>query len=142
MLNRNYLFIISGLIWIGVGLMLVNFARIRMDEYKGDYSWAYIGSGFVLALIKFRYIFRAMVDRNLARLYSLREKEHFYKFLPPSGFVLVVVMTLLGISMRKFGLPGQYIALIDIAIGFGLFFSGIRHFRRFIRSDCETNKIK
>jgi uncharacterized membrane protein YkgB len=136
MVNRNILFIISGFIWLAVGLMLLSFARIRIDEYEGEYSWLFVAAGLLLAFIKFRYIFRAMVDQNLARLYSLREKEHFYKFLPPSGFVLVVVMTLLGISMRKFGLPGQYIALIDIAIGFGLFFSGIRHFQRYIRSDC------
>ena len=138
-LRRNYLIIISGLFWIAVGMMLINFARIRLEEIEESERWIYIVSGLVLALIKYRFVFRAMVVKNLQRLYALREKEFFYKFLPNSGYILIVVMACLGISLRLFGLGGKFIAIVDITIGFGLFFSGIMHFRKYIRSDCEMN---
>lgn len=139
LLGRNYLIIISGLVWIAVGMMLINFARIRLEEIEEGERWKYIVAGLILALVKYRLVFRRMVEKNLQRLYGLPEREAFYKFLPNSGYVLVVIMTCLGISLRLFGLEGKFIAIIDITIGFGLFFSGIMHFRKYIRSDCELN---
>ena len=111
-----------------VGLMLFDFARVRFLEYTGKNEIIFMVGGVLLALIKYRFAFMPMVDRNLNRLYQLREREPFHRVLPKSVYKLIVVMAILGISLRWFNLPGEHIAVIDIAVGLGLLLAGIRHF--------------
>lgn len=138
MVSRKTLIILSGLIWILVGLMLFDFARVRFLEYKGKNELIFIAGGVLLALIKYRFAFMPMVDRNLKRLYSLRKREPLYLVLPKSVYKLILIMAILGISLRWFKLPGEHIAVIDIAVGLGLLIAGVRHFIIITKGNLKT----
>jgi len=90
-----------------------------------------------LAIIKYFLVFSRMVDKNLARILSMNDKAPLYNFFSFRSYLLILIMMILGISCRRFGVPGQFMAIIDIAIGFGLFFASIRYFRKYIKSTCS-----
>lgn len=139
LINKKYLVYISGILWILVSIMLINFARIWYTTFEGRTHWIYTSLGLTLAIIKYFIVFSRMVDKNLQRIMSMNRKAPFYNFFSFRSYLLIFLMTALGISCRKFGVPGQYMAVIDIAIGFGLFFGSIRYFRRYIQTTSSIN---
>lgn len=120
-----------------VSLMLINFARQWYETFDGNTHWIYTLIGLSLAVIKYFFVFSRIVDKNLHRILSMNDKAPVYKFFSFRSYLLIIVMMVLGISCRRFGVPGQYMAVIDIAIGFGLFFGSIRYFRKYIKSTCS-----
>ncbi|MDX2414599.1 MAG: hypothetical protein QNK33_05365 [Bacteroidales bacterium] len=139
LIKKQYLVYISGILWVLVSLMLINFARSWYETFEGSTHWIYTSIGMTLAVFKYFFVFSGMADKNLHRILSMNERAPFYKFFSFRTYLLILIMMTLGISFRKFGVPGQYMAVIDIAIGFGLFFSSIRYFRKYIKTTCSIN---
>ncbi len=122
-----------------MSFMLINFARIWYETFEGRTHWIYTSIGLTLAVLKYFFVFSGMVDKNLQRIMNMNQKAPFYKFFSFRTYLLILVMMALGISCRKLGIPGQFMAVIDIAIGFGLFFSSIRYFKKYIKISCSIN---
>lgn len=129
------MFIIAGTLWIAVGIMLLNFARRWLLDYKGAYTWIFISAGILLALIKYFLVFRKMAVHNIQRIGAMSERAPLYKLYTPGTYILIFVMMALGILARKTEFPRACLASIDIAIGFGLFFGAIRFFKGMRKND-------
>ncbi|MCD4770733.1 MAG: hypothetical protein K8R35_11275 [Bacteroidales bacterium] len=135
--NKKYLYIISGLMWIVAGMMLMNFARVWLTECEGQNRWVFCLSGFLLALVIHRFGFLKVVDKNLGRIEPMNDKPCVFAFISWKSYLLIAVMITFGILLRHSLLPHQYLAIIYIGIGFGLFLSSIRYFRFYLRSTCR-----
>ena len=135
--KKRFLYIISGLMWVVVGIILMNFAHTWLMEFDGNRRWLFSLSGFVLALIIHHFGFLRVVDKNLGRIKPMDEKPCLFAFMSWKSYLLILVMMTFGILLRHTGLPHQYLAIIYIGIGFGLFLSSIRYFRIYIQSSCN-----
>lgn len=108
--------------------MLLNFARVWILDYQGQYRYVFISSGLLLALIKYWLVFKKMADRNLDRINRMGPKIPLYKIYTPSTYILIVLMMAAGIIARITSMPRVCLGTIDIAIGLGLFLGALRFF--------------
>jgi len=137
--KRKYLILISGLMWITIGIML-NILAIRwLTESYVDTTWLYISVGVTLALVIHHFGFLKIVDRNLGRIKSLDPESCVFAFMSWRSYLLVLVMITMGILLRHSSIPLNVLSIIYIGIGLALVLSSIRYLRIFIR--VSFNKV-
>jgi integral membrane sensor domain MASE1 len=130
--NKNHLIIIAGLLWLVVGIMLLNFARVWILAYEGSYTWVFISAGLLLAVIKYFLVFTRMADRNLERINKIESRAPIYYLYTPATYILIIVMMAAGMLARKTNFPRECLGSIDIAIGLGLILGAIRFFVKYM----------
>ena len=131
-IGKNYLFLIAGIMWFCVGLMLINFARAWLMEYKGEQSLLFIICGISTGLIIHHFGFLKIVDRNLVRIRPMNEKLCAFSFMSWKSYLLTIFMIALGIIFKSSSLPKHFLAVIYISIGLALALSSLRYFRVFL----------
>ena len=131
--DKKILIVVAGLMWCGVGIMLVLFAESWLSEYKGKGTILFYLSGFIIAMPVHRFGFLKLVDKNLKRLLPLTEKRCLFSFITWKSYYTIIIMMTMGITLRHSQIPKQYLSIIYNGIGLALFLSGIRYFRNFIR---------
>jgi len=130
----NYLLIlIAGLVWIGVGLMLVYLAFSWLRMFWGLNAYMYMAGGVVLALLVHHFGFLKLVDKNLKRILPMDGKKCLFAFIPWKSYLTIAVMITLGVTLRHSEIPKQYLAILYTGIGFALILSSVRYLRIFIR---------
>jgi hypothetical protein len=127
--NKNFLLFLSGLMWVGVGIMLCIFATHWLRNFSGGHKFIYAGSGFIGALIIHHFGFLKLVDKNLGRIKLMEGKPCAFSFMSWKSYLIVLVMVSMGISLRHSTLPKQYLSILYIGIGGALILSSIRYFR-------------
>ena len=130
--KRKYLILISGLMWLGIGIMLMSLALTWLLKFKFDNSWIFIVSGILLALLIHHFGFLRIVDKNLGRIKTLNPETCVFAFMSWKSYILVLIMISMGIILRHSQLPRNLLAVIYIGIGFALFLSSIRYLRVFL----------
>jgi hypothetical protein len=128
--DKKILVFLAGLMWCGVGVMLLKLAVSWLTHFQGRFL--YYLTGFVIAMPVHHFGFLKIADRNLDRLMPISEKKCIFSFMTWRSYIIVVVMVLLGITMRHSGIPKNYLSVLYIGIGLALFLSGLRYFRFFI----------
>lgn len=124
-----FLLFLSGILWIAVAIMLNSFAIGWLVAFEGPAVWVYPSIGFLAALAIHHFGFLRVVDKNLRRISKMEEKTCVFAFMPWKSYLIVMVMVGMGIGLRHSSIPKQYLAVLYIAIGLGLFLSSIRYFR-------------
>jgi hypothetical protein len=130
--DKKVLILIAGIMWCGVGVMLVSFALTWLGRYDGKGLWLYYCAGFLAAMPIHFFGFSKIAGKNLARLLPLREKRCVFSFITWKSYFIIVVMMAMGITMRHSSLPKQYLSILYNGIGLGLFLSGTNYFRAVI----------
>ena len=77
--------------------------------------------------------FLRIVDKNLARILPMQGKRCVFSFMPLKSYILILIMSLLGVTLRHSPVPKPNIAVLYIAIGTALILSSIRYFRYLIQ---------
>ena len=129
--DKKILVFLAGLMWCGVGVMLLRLAVSWLMQFQGRF--VYYLTGFVIAMPVHHFGFLKIADRNLTRLMPISEKKCIFSFMTWRSYIIVVVMVLLGITMRHSRIPKNYLSVLYIGIGLALFLSGLRYFRFFIK---------
>ncbi len=129
--DKKILVFLAGLMWCGVGVMLLKLAVSWLMQFQGRF--VYYLTGFVIAMPVHHFGFLKIADRNLTRLMPISEKKCIFSFMTWRSYIIVVVMVLLGITMRHSRIPKNYLSVLYIGIGLALFLSGLRYFRFFIK---------
>ncbi|MBS0010004.1 MAG: hypothetical protein KFF49_01245 [Bacteroidales bacterium] len=130
--KSKYLILISGLMWTGIGIMLISLALSWLIEYEYDKNWIYIICGIIMALIIHHFGFLKIVDKNLGRIKSLDPKTCVFAFMSWKSYMLVIIMIAMGILLRRSPIPRNLLSIIYIGIGLALVLSSIRYLRVFI----------
>ncbi len=127
--DKKFLILIAGLMWNGVGVMLICFAVTWLRHYNGPGKILLYVAGFLIAMPIHHFGFLRLADKNLKRLMSADERKSIFSFITPKSYFMIIIMVSMGIALRHSAIPKQYLSILYNGIGLGLFLSGIRYFR-------------
>ncbi len=116
-MRRRHLFILAALIWgvPGVGITLKGIAAYR-NAASGELWWMLLGTAAVC--LWFYFLFSRIVNRYSERILALPQKVNALMAFPPSGWVLIVFMMGLGITLRYIpDIPYQFTASFYCGLG-------------------------
>ena len=135
--SRKVLMLLSGIMWLCVGLMLLNYAYSWLVVEQRSTILTFAGAGIVLTMLTHHFGFLKVADKNLKRILSMDEKVSVFSFITWKSYILVIFMITLGITLRHSAIPKPWLAILYIGIGLGLFLSSIRYLRFFIKEFKE-----
>jgi uncharacterized membrane protein len=130
--NKIWLHLLAGVMWSGVGIMLVGFASRWFTKVPAFQEIQIILAGMALAAAIYFFGFSKMAVKNINRISDYRQ-EHvcLFAFQRWTSYPLVLFMVSLGIYLRRYSpVPKPYLAVIYIGIGGGLFLSSLHYFAR------------
>ncbi|MBT3252804.1 MAG: hypothetical protein HN995_00835 [Candidatus Marinimicrobia bacterium] len=132
---RHYLLLVSGLMWSGVGLMLILLATRWLENLDIKYPVLIIAGGVIPGLQVSIYGFARIVKKNIQRIEDMTPKASIFAFQAWHSYLLIAVMMSMGAFVRHSGLipmmlktPGYF------TIGTALSFSSLTYFKAFFRS--------
>lgn len=131
-IHRKYLLIISGLMWTGVGIFLASLTYRWLLSY--DYKVIYYSLGLILAILIYRFGFGFIANQNIDRVLKMgKTKVCAFAFQPWYSYGIVIFMMSLGMFMRNSFIPKNYLAILYLGIGGGLFLSSLKYYNSFIK---------
>ena len=126
--NKVWLFILAGLMWSGVGIMLCVLAYGWLAGLHSiNAIWAGL-IGLVASVLIYQFGFLHIAQKNIDRLHTFLEKASPFAFMSAKSYLLVVFMMGLGIALRTSPIPKVYLAVIYTAIGAALFLSSLHYY--------------
>ena len=132
--SKKYLLLVSGLMWSGVGLMLIILATRWMQNLNLAYPWLLIVAGIIPGILVAHFGFSQIVQENIQRIEEMDTRPSVFAFQAWHSYVLIVIMMSMGIYVRHSGLipmllktPGYY------TIGTALSLSSFKYYQEFIR---------
>ena len=131
--DKSILILLAGLMWCGVGVMLMRYALTWLSLCTGKEKVLFYSAGFLAAMPIHHFGFLKIAAKNINRLLPLTEKKNPFSFMTPKSYLIVIVMVSMGIALRHSPIPKKYLSLLYNGIGFALFLSGIRYFRVFFQ---------
>jgi hypothetical protein len=130
--DKRILVLLAGLMWCGVGIMLIRFAVTWLSPLGIKTSGIYYAAGFLAAMPIHHFGFLKIADKNLRRLLPLSEKRCVFSFMTWKSYIIVLIMVSMGIALRHSSIPKRYLSILYDGIGLALFLSGIRYLRFFV----------
>ena len=138
--DRKILILISGLMWCGVGIMLMVLAEAWMNNYSGKGKYLYYIAGFLIAMPIHHFGFLKLAKQNIKRLIPLSGKRCVFSFITWKSYIILVIMISMGIMLRHSSIPKNYLSILYNGIGLGLFLSGIRYLRTALKMILKGSK--
>jgi len=131
-IHKKYLLIISGLMWTGVGIFLSSLTYRWLLSY--DNKIIYYSLGIILAILIHRFGFGFIANQNINRVLKMEKtKICAFAFQPWYSYLIVIFMMSLGMFMRNSFIPKNYLAILYLGIGGGLFLSSIKYYISFVK---------
>ena len=127
--SRRTLLLLAGLIWFGVGTMLLSFAAGWLRDGRSAHVLLLVVSGVIAALLIHHFGFLRVVDKNLGRILPMEGKRCVFSFMSWKSYLVVALMMAMGIGLRHSSIPKPYLAVLYIGIGLALVLSSIRYLR-------------
>jgi len=127
--DKQVLLFLAGVLWIGVGVMLLGFSWQWLRAAPDASRLALGGTGAALALIVHHFGFLRVVDRNLGRILPMQGKRCVFSFLSWKSYLTVGVMVVLGVALRHSPIPKPYLSVLYTGIGLALILSSVRYLR-------------
>ncbi len=128
--SKYWLFIIAGVMWSAVGMMLVWRAFGWFSAMQEGPVIVMGLLGVVLAAAIYRFMFSKIAWKNIKRLCLHPEKVCLFAFQSWQGYVIIVFMISLGIGLRNSPFPKPWLAVMYTGIGGGLFTASLHFYER------------
>jgi hypothetical protein len=87
--DKKILVLIAGIMWCGIGIMLICFATVWLDRYHGKGIFLFYTTGFLAAMPIHHFGFLKIVNKNLDRLLPLEEKRCVFSFMTRKSYLIV-----------------------------------------------------
>jgi hypothetical protein len=140
--DKKFLILLAGIVWCGVGIMLILFAVSWLSHYQGRGTFLFYLAGFLAAMPIHHFGFLKLADKNLRRLLPIIEKKCIFSFITWKSYLIIIIMVSMGIALRHSRIPKEYLSVLYNGIGLGLFLSGIRYFRISLRLIFQGKQSK
>ena len=132
---KRYLLLISGVMWSGVGLMLIFRATAWLHHLDHNHPWLIILMGAIPGIFIALFGFSLIVRQNIIRIEGMDPLVSVFAFQAWHSYVLIIIMVSMGVLVRHF----SWIPLIlktptYYAIGIALSISSIRYYQDFLIS--------
>ena len=138
--HKNWLQLLAGVIWTGVGLYLIYLALGWIFQPGVAGNWYYWVPGIILAGLIYRYGFSKLALKNSRRIQEYTEdKPCLFAFQEWHSYPLVLVMIGLGIGLRKYSpIPKPLLGIMYLGIGGGLGGASFHYYQRIINNLLEN----
>jgi len=143
--KREFLFIVSGIMWSGVGIMLNLFSLNWFLHILSKLKYLSISSGIFFGILISLLGFNKLAKKNINRIINLNNYTCIFNFQEVKSYFIIIFMIGLGIFMRKSGFFGKEILIfVYSSIGTALFLSSIHYYKRFIKDiqSFDNKKLK
>lgn len=132
---KIWLQLTAGLVWFGVGLMLMGYAHRWLEPIGVSTKYIFALSGIILAVGIYFFGFSKLARRNIRRVDDMKGKKIcFFAFQSWTNYPLVVFMIALGIFLRVYSpMPKWLLAIGYLGIGGGLFGASLHYFTHIAR---------
>ena len=127
--NKQVLLFLAGMMWLGVGIMLLYLSFSWLDESHAPGSFLFAGIGVMVALVVHHFGFLKIVDKNLGRILPMEGTKCVFAFMTWKSYIIVAIMVAMGALLRQSLIPKPYLSIIYIGIGLALLLSSIRYLR-------------
>ncbi len=141
--DKKWLQLSAGLIWLGVGLMLIKYAYEWIIP-AGQNNWLLLVSvGLLLAWLIYSFGFSKLAKKNIKRINEMNgRKVCFFAFQRWTQYPLVAFMIFLGIYLRVYSpLPKSLLSILYLGIGGGLSAASIHYFLHIYHISKRSYKI-
>jgi hypothetical protein len=134
--HKNWLQLSAGLVWFGVGLMLIGFASRWLKLVDFSTMLLLVLAGLLLATGIYFFGFSKLARKNINRISALRgAKACLFAFQSWPSYPLVAFMISLGIYLRVYSpFPKPLLAILYLGIGGGLFLASLHYFAHIARA--------
>ena len=129
---KSALLLISGMLWIMVGVMLNGFVYSWLRTERRDYALLAAVIGFVCSFGIHHFGFLRLVDRNLDRILPMEGRRCIFSFMPWKSYIVIMIMIAIGFLLRHSPIPKLYLAVPYTGIGTALILSSVRYLRYLI----------
>lgn len=128
--KKKWLHFTAGIMWSGVGIMLVAFATTWLVLVHSWMVLLLVFAGLVLATVIYFFGFSKLAASNVQRIIKIpKERVCLFAFQKWTSYPLVLVMVAMGIYLRHYSpIPKPYLAIIYIGLGASLFVSSIQYY--------------
>ncbi|MDX9850101.1 MAG: hypothetical protein RBT01_06340 [Anaerolineaceae bacterium] len=137
--RKIWLQLLAGLVWFGVGLMLIRFASGWLQPEVFPTKFFLVLAGLVLATGVYLFGFSKLAKKNILRINRIKGKKIcLFAFQAWTSYPLVVFMIFLGIYLRTSSIfPKSMLAILYLGIGGGLLSASTHYFASIRRSLCS-----
>ena len=131
--DKKFLVAFSGITWTVVGIVLCSLAVTWLSQTSTK-SILLLGlAGIILSLLIHHFGFLKLVDKNIARILAKEGKVCIFGFQPWKSYMIILVMIVMGMTLRNSTVPKPYLAIIYIGFGGAMLLSSLRYHRIFIK---------
>jgi hypothetical protein len=127
--DKRVLLLLAGLMWIGVGTMLLFLSYTWLNAFHDPDSFLFEGIGIAAAMVIHHFGFLKIVDKNLGRILPMEGKRCVFSFLTWKSYLMIALMIALGVLLRHSAIPKRYLSILYTGIGLALVLSSIRYLR-------------
>ena len=133
---KSLLYVVAATVWGVPGVMILYKGIMAfMEQSQGDLWWLLLITFCVL--VGFYFIFRRVVAKYSAHIASQPEQTAIWHTFPLRGWVLIIFMMGLGMSMKILEPSTQFIASFYSGLGSMLILSSIR-FLSNMRNEADS----
>ena len=141
LVDKSILVLLAGLMWCGVGVLLISYAVTWLSVCDGKEQLFFYPVGFLAAIPVHYFGFQKIADKNLNRILPLTDKKSPFSFMTPKSYIIVIIMISMGIALRHSSIPKRYLSILYNGIGLALFLSGLRYLRFFAKLISEKRTM-
>jgi len=142
--KKIWLHLTAGIIWSGVGILLVAFAAGWLGTVHSWVVLLLVLAGLLLASAIYFFGFSKLASGNIQRIIDIpKERVCLFAFQKWTSYPLVLVMIAMGIYLRQFSpIPKPYLAILYLGLGASLFASSLQYYSQVIRTtrtECQLS---
>lgn len=128
---RHYVFVLAGCLWTVAGVLLCFRAAVWLGVFSFAEEMALELLSVVLAVASYSLVFSRLVQKNIERIHGLPERACMFAFTHWRGYLMIVLMMTLGITLRSTAIPTYYLSVPYSAMGVTLLIGSVGFFRQF-----------
>ncbi len=138
--NKNILIIIAGVLWSGVGILLIRIASKWFHLLsKEELIFSIIG-GLLLGMAISHFGFSNLAKKNIKRINLYANNVCIWAFQRWQTYFLIIFMMSLGIFMRNTSfIPKFILTPMYIGIGFALFTASFKYYEFLFKLRYKNN---
>jgi len=129
---RRWLWLLAGLMWSAVGILLCTMAGLWLYHVDGPRIVAGASAGFGSGVVIYKFGFSRIARKNINRIAQKPGRVCVFAFQAWQSYVLIALMITLGIILRHSSLPRAVLAHIYSAIGTALVLSSSLYYQKLL----------
>jgi hypothetical protein len=140
--DYRWLFAIVGVIWTGVGILLLGYAFSWLEPLTMFQEIGLVLAGLGVAAVFVRFVFRGIVRKNIDRIETGPKWRSAFSFQNWKSYLITVFMIGLGIVLRHSALPKAWLAPVYLGIGLALLLTSLLYHRHLLSHLFGSRRAK